>query len=218
MTRTEATEPADCNPCGQRNELGDLMSSILYKYSVPGLITRHFSIGKKRALICDGLFSVEDIDSLFAFLEPLPYRLNDTDSDETAYSRHWKAELPLEMALKTPVLRRCVDLTHELMAGTALQLRRFHSNLHLYGDMQFPHTDLAGGVTALYYANPRWDDKWMGETVFYDENREPLYTVAPKPGRLVVFEADILHRAGVPSRECYEPRISAAFKFTRACS
>jgi hypothetical protein len=35
--------------------------------------------------------------------------------------------------------------------------------LHLYADIQFPHVDLPGGVTALYYANPEWDEKWMGK-------------------------------------------------------
>ena len=167
-------------------------------------------------MVLDGIFSENDIVSAHQFLERLPYRLNDVDSVETEYSRHWKAELPIEMALRTPLFRDCVELTHRLMTESPLKLRRVHANLHMYGDMQFPHTDLPGGVTALYYANPEWDEKWLGETVFYDQNREPLYTVAPKPGRVVIFDADILHRAGVPSRESYQARISAAFKFVRA--
>jgi SM-20-related protein len=119
------------------------------------------------------------------------------------------------MALATPVFGRCIELTRQLWASTHVELARVHSNLHLYGDMQFPHTDEPGGVTALYYANPEWDENWLAETIFYDENREPTYAVAPKPGRLAVFDADILHRAGVPSRQCYVSRISVAFKFRR---
>jgi hypothetical protein len=179
-------------------------------------VTRCLTIGDKQLFVLDGVFLAEDIASLHTFLGHLPYRLNDIDSVETAYSRHWKAELPAPMASQTPIFRRCVELTRELIPNDDLQLRRVHSNLHLYGDIQFPHVDLSGGVTTLYYANPVWDEKWMGETIFYDENREPLYTVAPQPGRVVLFDADILHRAGVPSRECYEARISVAFKFTRA--
>jgi Rps23 Pro-64 3,4-dihydroxylase Tpa1-like proline 4-hydroxylase len=178
-------------------------------------VSRSLMIGQKRLLVLDGSFHDKDIASLHGFLRQLPYRLNDTDSDETAYSQHWKAELPVEMALATPVFRRCIQLTEEWIAAS-LQLRRVHSNLHLYGDMQFPHVDLGGGATALYYANPDWNEDWLGETVFYDENREPAYAVAPKAGRLVLFHADILHRAGVPSRACYEPRISVAFKFLQS--
>ena len=99
------------------------------------------------------------------------------------------------------------------MQGGTYRLARVHSNLHLYGDLQFPHLDLKGGVTAVYFANPEWEEKWQGETIFYDDRREPLYALAPRPGRLAVFQADILHRAGVPSRECFRPRISVAFKF-----
>ena len=177
--------------------------------------TRCLPIAERKVLILDGLFPVTDIGSLHGFLEQLPYRLNDVDSLETAYARHWKAELPLNMGPLAPMFRTCVDLTHELVPDQTLRLRRVHSNLRLYGDVQFPHTDLAGGVTTLYYANPEWDENWMGETVFYDQNREPIYAVAPKPGRVVVFDADIVHRAGVPSPECHYLRITVAFKFDR---
>ena len=179
------------------------------------VVSRRISIEKHQLFVLDDLFSVEDIESVYALLEPLPYRLNDIDTAETAYSRHWKAELPVDVALKSPALKRCVEVARHLVVDSALSLQRFHSNLHMYGDLQFPHTDLDGGVTALYYANPEWDEQWMGETAFYDKQREPLYVVAPRPGRLIVFDADILHRAGVPSRKCFSPRISAAFKFTR---
>ena len=79
--------------------------------------------------------------------------------------------------------------------------------------MQFPHHDITPGMTWLYYSNPVWEPNWMGETTFYDSDQEPIYAVFPKPGRVVVFAGDILHRGGVPSRECVEARRSVAFKF-----
>ena len=96
-----------------------------------------------------------------------------------------------------------------------LRLERVHVNLHMYGDMQFPHGDLPGGVTLLYYANPEWKENWMGETIFYDDSRDPVVAVAPRPGRVAIFDGDLVHRGGVPSRECYGPRISIAFKYLR---
>ena len=53
----------------------------------------------------------------------------------------------------------------------------------------------------------------QGETVFYDRAGEPFHAVAPKPGRLLLFDGGIVHRGGVPSRKCFEPRLSVAFKF-----
>jgi len=178
-------------------------------------LSRSIRIGERPLFVVDGLFAPADVASLYEFLLALPHHLNDTDSEATAYSLHWKHEFPVEMALATPIFKDCVQAACDLMMPETLRLRRVHANLQMYGDMQFPHHDLAGGVTAIYYANPEWDEKWLGETVFYDDTREPLTTVAPRPGRLAVFDADILHRAGVPSRECYRPRISVAFKFKR---
>jgi len=179
-------------------------------------IVRRVEIGTRRLVVMDDVFRTDDIDVLYQFLQRLPYRLDDVDTDQTAYSRHWKAELPTALIASNGIFRQCVSLTHELMKPGAYEPERVHSNLHLYGDMQFPHVDLAGGVTALYYANPEWDEKWLGETIFYNEDRDPQYAVAPRPGRLVVFDGDIVHRGGVPSRECYQPRISVAFKFVPA--
>src|SRR2546428_9319503 len=114
-------------------------------------ISRSFAIGERLVRVVDGLFLEMDIRSLYGFLETLRYRLLDIDSDETAYSRHWNAELPIEMASDFPVFRQCVEVTRLVCAPKSLALARVHVNLHLHGDMQFPHTDLPGGVTALYY-------------------------------------------------------------------
>ena len=52
-----------------------------------------------------------------------------------------------------------------------------------------------------------------GETIFYDHAGEPHTAVAPRPGRVLVFPADVVHRGGVPSRKCFSARLSVAFKF-----
>ena len=92
-------------------------------------------------------------------------------------------------------------------------LARVHCNNQPYGDLQRPHVDIPQGVTALYFANAEWQRDWQGELIFYDRNDEPLQAVAPRPGRVVIFPGDLLHRGGVPSRVCFQPRLSVAFKF-----
>ena len=164
-------------------------------------------------LVVDGLFADTDIRSLYSLLRDLPYQLNDITSRETSYTRHWKAEFPRALAEGTPVLRECIQYARALMVGDEYVLDRCYTNMILYGDFQGPHTDPRDGITALYYANPEWKENWLGETIFYDAERQPLHAVGVQPGRLALFHSNILHRAGVPSRECYEPRLSVAFTF-----
>jgi SM-20-related protein len=176
-------------------------------------VSRQLAVGAMQIFILDGLFERDAMASAFTFLRRSPYRLDDYDSAAATHIVHWKAEFPVALAEGTPVFRDCIRITREM--DPSLALDRVHANLEMYGDMLFPHQDLKGGVTSLYYANPVWEEHWQGETVFYDAG-EPVHTVVPKPGRLVVFDADILHRVGAPSRECYAPRITVAFKFVRS--
>jgi 2OG-Fe(II) oxygenase superfamily len=181
--------------------------------NVAAHITRRVEIATMQLMVVDGLFSDQDIRSLYGFLRDLPYQLNDIASDETAHVKHWKADFPRALAEATPVLRDCIRTARALMVDERYMLDRCYTNMILYGDSQGPHTDPREGITALYYANPEWKDHWLGETIFYDERREPVHAVGVKPGRLAIFHSDILHRAGVPSRECFEPRLSVAFTF-----
>lgn len=73
-----------------------------------------------------------------------------------------------------------------------------------YGDSTRIHRDIdcPDCVTFLYYGNLHWDPSWGGETVFFDDEKNAMYAVTPKPGRLVLFNAQIFHRTGIPMRDC----------------
>jgi Rps23 Pro-64 3,4-dihydroxylase Tpa1-like proline 4-hydroxylase len=174
----------------------------------------------KPIFVVDGLFDEAFIHMLHPQMARLPFTLSDYDTEATRGVLHWKYEfqqgrnpaLPLLDALMKELIEKVGTTSEALLAPREIKLRRMHCNMHCYGDFQSPHTDLPGGATALYFANPRWESDWMGELVFYEDG-EPLYAVAPKPGRLVIFDAEILHRGGVPSRFCPQGRISMALKF-----
>lgn len=182
--------------------------------SAAAYISRRVDIDGLQLLILDGVFSDVDVRQFHGFVRHLPYRLNDVASDETEHVKHWKSDFPLALAENTPVLRECIGIARELLApDDRFRLERTYTNMILHGDLEGPHVDARGGVTALYYANADWKEMWLGETVFYDRRREPVCAVGVKPGRLAIFHADLLHRAGVPSRECYEPRLTVAMTF-----
>ena len=176
-------------------------------------LSRHEQIGNKDLFVFDGIVSQAEMEECYLALSRIEYLLNDVDSKETQYSKHWKAEFDVQEVPRILFWGRILQVALQVFPEEALVLNRVHSNLHLYGDLQFPHVDSKDGVTLLYYANPVWNENWMGETIFYSDDREPYLVVAPRPGRVIVFRGNILHRAGVPSRECFEPRVSLAFKF-----
>ena len=154
---------------------------------------------------------------LYETLIRLPFTMSDFDTEETKAVRHWKFDFDLRGLDESLVLytwrQRVIDKTAELIGASSLAIRRIYCNNVTYGDHQHMHFDNHEGTTALYFANAEWPENWQGETIFYDRSGEAMVAVAPKPGRLVVFAAECLHRGGVPAKICLEPRLTVAFKF-----
>ena len=61
------------------------------------------------------------------------------------------------------------------------------------GDVTQWHTD-PGGKSYMIYLNSEWKRHWGAPTSF--KNKRKIY---PKPGRLVVFSADIEHKGNAPT-------------------
>lgn len=177
-------------------------------------ITREFSIGGKRVVVLDGLFSEDTVRSIHKFVSELPHQCNAADSKETAHHKRWKCDFPKGTEEK-PFFARIRDIVVQggIFPEQPLELLRIYSNFNFYGEVFFNHLDSTDGVTALYYVNPTWEHDWSGETFFCDESGESIQVVQPKAGRLVLFDASILHRGSPPSRLCPEHRINIAFKF-----
>lgn len=65
-----------------------------------------------------------------------------------------------------------------------------------YGDKFNYHTD-GSGPTFLIYGNKNWDKSWKSHTLFTDGSLKKK--VLPKPGRIVIFDGQLNHRASSPS-------------------
>jgi hypothetical protein len=82
-----------------------------------------------------------------------------------------------------------------------------YSNLLMYGDVSLPHFD-GNEWTAVTFLNAEWKPSWAGEIIFYPDGlKNPGFAVQPAPGRTVIFDGRMLHRAGVPSKLAYGPRV-----------
>jgi len=88
------------------------------------------------------------------------------------------------------------------------QLYRIYINLFTPNENPYFHIDGEKTITCLYYLNPQLSYDEGGETQFIVD--EDIKVVRSKPGRLVVFDGEIQHRA---TSFRHYPRLTLAYKF-----
>ena len=89
---------------------------------------------------------------------------------------------------------------------------RAYINAHTYGTDGMIHSD-DGNYTAIYYPLLKWNIEWEGGTCFYNKDEtDVIHYNAYVPNRLVVFDANIPHRAMPVTKDCYKLRPVVVFK------
>ena len=174
--------------------------------------TRRFAIGEREVLVFDDLFANKTLRVLYQQMRASHFHWGAYDS-MTPPDRHavrWRADIAAAAA-KLPFFEDVIALVSQITTPR-LVLDRIYVNFNVYGEVHHAHVDAPDGATALFCANLEWEPEWQGETVFYD-GAEPSHVVAPRPGRLIVFDGSLRHRGSPPARDCFEPRINIAFKF-----
>ena len=109
--------------------------------------------------------------------------------------------------------RILIDRAQELCPKLrGLELNRAYINMFMPGEQPQWHRD--GAVwTVLFYATNEREPRMQGQTEFLDYNTMEIRGVLPQPGRMVVFNGDLLHRAtAYPHQE----RFTLALKFDRS--
>lgn len=170
----------------------------------------------RRAFILDNVLDEPAADAIHKRFEQLPVTLSDTDRPDTQHVRHLKHEFDAEEWASDPVLNLLSGCARRFLRERRMAcgaLYRVYANFNLHGDFQFAHED-GEGWTALAFINSQWDEDWGGEFLLYPQGDSSFaYSIAPSPGRMVIFDGMLRHRGGVPSKLCYDPRISLAIKF-----
>ncbi len=192
-----------------------MRSSKPHARRTPTVHTRAHDIDGRQVRVYDGLLPATAIAGLWDVLLRAPYTRSEVARPDTAEYRHWVSELPLEQLRQLPVLAPTLRALADF-STRAYRPYRAYVNSAQYGDMLFSHVDCApdaGEVTALWYLCDHWDHEWGGETVFFDATHDARALVAPRPGRLVLFDGDLPHVGRPPNRTCYKPRFTFAIKF-----
>jgi hypothetical protein len=171
--------------------------------------TRKETVGGLPLVVVDGFFTRREVaEASKAFAESV-YR-----NFETADERKMYPHDVLELPAAVPFVECITAVAAQVFPRAELAVYRAYCNRLRYGDVSLAHNDSdPPSITTLYYANERWEDEWAGETMFYGSADEATVAVAPRPGRLVIFDGRMRHRGGPPSRTCHEGRLSVAVKY-----
>ena len=94
--------------------------------------------------------------------------------------------------LYTDIINLCYSHFSQL---EGLNPYRVYVNYFSATENSYYHVDNSVGYTVLIYVNEEVNVDEGGETQFYNEVDHSIYGVLPKPGRMVCFDASILHRA-----------------------
>jgi hypothetical protein len=71
-------------------------------------------------------------------------------------------------------------------------------------------------VTLIVHLCSEWHADWAAETLFRDSTAGVGAVVAPAPGRVVLFDGDVMHRLVPPSPSAGRPRYSLAWRLALA--
>jgi len=173
-------------------------------------------VSGREIFICDNFIAQETAVEIGHLLKTLTYRRTERSRPDTQVSGA-AAEISGDILANTPFFSEMRRLGEDMFPKERFKDERVYVNSSSYGDMYFTHRDCDPGlrnVTVLYYGNLNWHNDWGGETIFYNDQHDAELAVSPYPGRFLVSRGAILHRGGVPSRACFEERLTIAYKLT----
>lgn len=178
-------------------------------------LTRRQRIDGRELYVVDDLLPEGDNVALARSLATMPFSKVEADRDGTQM-RGFVADFAIEEIRAHPLVEAILAQIKALFPRERFRVERAYCNSNVYGDMSHAHRDASPrrprDLTAIFYANERWEKDWGGETTFFDEEGDAVACVAPRRGRLALFRGCIEHRNGIPSRECYSARLTFVLK------
>lgn len=175
--------------------------------------TRQIDIQGLSAFIFDALVPPDLIDTIYQSLVERPYDSDHASSKSTKIYREWVCEMDLDAFRCDDLYGKMNELVGQCFQHTNINAFSVFCNCISFGCHTFMHQD--GGkncYSALYYANPIWEKNWGGETTLFNDQGDAVACIFPVPGRIVILDGRILHRAGMPSRSCPHRRYTVSLR------
>lgn len=151
----------------------------------------------KEIEVFDDLFRLGMRTSLFNLAQNAIYKIGWEDSVQPEYrsiDRPLFSDVPqsilnqlkyFETIQKNPRIKSLFD---------EYSVHKCVINLTLPCNVHFIHAHEENSKVVLYYMNLDWNEGYMGETLFFSENKkEILYSSPYTPGRVIIFDGDIPH-------------------------
>jgi hypothetical protein len=182
---------------------------------------RELKVGSsgKQAFIVDNLVDAAALEPLHLAYRNLDYYFGDVDRGDTDFARHLVHYFHEDEYRTSPIVAPLLAQAEAFFVERSLGnvgLERIYANFNLFGDFQFAHPDGTDAWTALFFVNSRWNQDWGGEFLLYEDGPQPIaLAIPPRPGRMVLFDGEIWHRGGSPSKYCLDARITVAIKFEK---
>ena len=142
--------------------------------------------------IYDDLFSVSEKEKIYKNILDLKYVYGERDRPDTKPTG-FISELSEDNYSYNTIYNKLKK--NKLLKN--LKVYRKYVNLFKSNENPFFHTDNEKGYTVLYYSlfNINYNLDEGGETQFYIEKTKSIKAVVPNDGRIVIFDASLLHKA-----------------------
>lgn len=151
----------------------------------------------------DNFFNKRDQNMIISYCNSCSYTYGEVDNQNTP---------PTGMVHNIPESEKIYSLFESKLSTVPFikgrELYRMYVNCFASSENPYFHTDGEDGYTFLYYPQKDWKLDDGGETQFIIDNN--LYGILPEPNRMIMFEANIPHRA-TTFRDRY--RFTVAIKY-----
>jgi hypothetical protein len=178
--------------------------------------TRVHELDKKRIVIVDQFLGSNDFASIQKLCNTGYHtQMVSTPRGPIRETSHSSVLIDLKKFSETKLLKKIAEQIFANYNCNVESVTRVYVTQSHFGENSLIHQDgnkgkdkSQIGLTAVIFINDKWEREWGGELTFFDKNRDAVFCVAPKPGRIVISPSASWHRSGIPSRLYYDYRMS----------
>jgi hypothetical protein len=180
--------------------------------------TTTFEIDGKRITVYDNIFTYQENLEIYQFICQQSFvrsNLDNTFDNNKDANIKWSSLLRESNQISDLLAFKYFNLNE--IKNKRVEIIRQYINFSTPTTVDMVHVDSStvtpNAYTLVQYGNFIWNYNWHGETVFYNfDINEILFSVMPKPGRVVLFNSNIPHSARPPSALADYSRYTIATK------